>query len=172
MKNYLRIALALLFLLSVLPAESFVAAVPADSIYTAEVILTGGSGRASVASPARLIVRDGKMTAEIVWSSPNYDRMRMGGTEYSPVNTEGNTVFEIAVPALDTDIEVSAETLAMSEPHWIDYTLRFDAASLTPISDDGLSTAKGGIAAAAVAVLLAGGAVCLKKRAKSQNAAK
>ena len=44
---------------------------PADGNYTCEVTLEGGSGRATVDSPAALTVADGKMTATIVWSSPN-----------------------------------------------------------------------------------------------------
>ena len=46
---------------------------PADGAYTAAVVLEGGSGRATVESPAALTVAEGKMTATIVWSSPNYD---------------------------------------------------------------------------------------------------
>ncbi|WP_126513827.1 hypothetical protein [Slackia heliotrinireducens] len=71
------------------------------------------------------------MTATIVWSSPNYDLMIVDGTEYYPVNTSGNSVFEIPVSALDEDLAVQAETTAMSQPHLIDYTLRFDSDSLS-----------------------------------------
>ena len=46
-----------------------------DGTYSIEVTLTGGTGRASVASPLRLTVQDGQMTATLVWSSPNYDYM-------------------------------------------------------------------------------------------------
>ena len=48
---------------------------PADGTYTCDVTLEGGSGRATVERPAALTVADGKMTATIVWSSPNYDYM-------------------------------------------------------------------------------------------------
>ena len=76
-----------------------------------------------------LTVTDSGMTAHIVWSSPNYDLMVVDGTEYLPVNKEGNSVFEIPVSALDEELAVSAETVAMSKPHMIDYTLLFDSAS-------------------------------------------
>lgn len=46
------------------------------------------------------------MTAEITWSSPNYDYMIVDGEKYLPVNTEGNSVFEIPVAALDTALAV------------------------------------------------------------------
>ena len=61
---------------------------PADGTYTCEVTLEGGSGRATVESPAALTVADGKMTATIVWSSPNYDYMIVDGEKYLPTNTE------------------------------------------------------------------------------------
>ena len=46
--------------------------------------LEGGSGRATVESPAALTVADGIMTATIVWSSPNYDYMLVDGEKYLP----------------------------------------------------------------------------------------
>ena len=103
---------------------------PADGSYTCEVTLEGGSGRATVESPAALTVADGKMTATIVWSSPNYDYMIVDSEKYLPTNTEGNSTFEIPVAALDTALDVTADTVAMSTPHEIEYTLTFDSASL------------------------------------------
>ncbi len=108
------------------PAEA-----PADGSYTCAVTLEGGSGRATVESPAALTVADGAMTATIVWSSPNYDYMLIDGEKYLPTNTEGNSTFEIPVAALDTALAVTADTVAMSTPHEIDYTLTFDSATLT-----------------------------------------
>ena len=98
---------------------------PADGEYTCNVTLEGGSGRASVESPAALTVADGKMTATIVWSSPNYDYMIVDGEKYLPTNTEGNSTFEIPVAALDTALSVTADTVAMSTPQEIEYTLTF-----------------------------------------------
>ena len=92
--------------------------------------LTGGSGRATVDSPAAITVKDGKIYATIVWSSPNYDYMIVDGEKYLPTNTEGNSTFEIPVSALDTALDVTADTVAMSTPHEIEYTLTFDSASL------------------------------------------
>ena len=113
-------------------AEPAAAAVepPADGSYTCAVTLEGGSGRATVESPAALTVADGVMTATIVWSSPNYDYMLVDGEKYLPVNTDGNSTFEIPVAALDTALAVTADTVAMSTPHEIDYTLTFDSATL------------------------------------------
>jgi iron complex transport system substrate-binding protein len=91
------------------------------------VTLSGGSGRASVSSPAKLVVSGGAMTATIEWSSNSFDKMVVNDVEYAPTNTEGNSTFDIPVSALDTDIAVSAETTAMSQPHMVDYTLHFDS---------------------------------------------
>ena len=104
--------------------------IPADGTYTCAVTLEGGSGRATVESPAALTVAGGAMTATIVWSSPNYDYMLIDGEKYLPVNTEGNSTFEIPVAALDTALAVTADTVAMSTPHEIDYTLTFDSTTL------------------------------------------
>ncbi len=113
-------------------AAAETAAVPADGSYTCAVTLEGGSGRANVESPAALTVADGTMTAVIVWSSPNYDYMLIDGEKYLPTNTDGNSTFEIPVAALDTALTVTADTVAMSTPHEIDYTLTFDSTTLTP----------------------------------------
>ncbi len=102
---------------------------PADGSYTCEVTLEGGSGRATVDSPAVLTVADGKMTATIAWSSPNYDYMIVDGEKYLPTNTEGNSTFEIPVSALGVPLSVVADTVAMSTPHEIEYTLTFSAPS-------------------------------------------
>ena len=101
------------------------AEIPTDGTYTAAVVLEGGSGRATVESPAALTVADGKMTATIVWSSPNYDYMIVDGEKYLPTNTEGSSTFEIPVAALGTPLAVTADTVAMSKPHEIEYTLTF-----------------------------------------------
>lgn len=96
-----------------------------DGEYEAEVILEGGSGRATVSSPAVLLVKEGKAYARIEWSSSNYDYMKVNGEKYEPVNTEGNSVFEIPVITFDEKMDVIANTTAMSAPHEIEYTLTF-----------------------------------------------
>lgn len=128
----------LVFRSDLIPAESFADGVlktPAslglsDGEYTAEVTLSGGSGRASVQSPAKITVSGGEMTAETVWSSSNYDYMRIGEEKYLPVNTEGNSTFVIPVSCFDRAVTVYADTTAMSEPHEIEYKLTFDSASV------------------------------------------
>ena len=101
-----------------------------DGDYTTEVTLEGGSGRATVDSPAAITIKDGEATATIVWSSPNYDYMLVDGEKYEPVNTEGNSTFEIPVDGFDYPMEVVGDTVAMSEPHEIEYTLQFDSSTM------------------------------------------
>ena len=101
-----------------------------DGEHTAEVKLTGGTGRAAVDSPAVIRVNGDDCIAVITWSSPHYDYMIVDGERYEPVNTDGNSVFEIPVPYFDKPVNVIADTTAMSEPHEIEYTLTFDSASV------------------------------------------
>lgn len=99
---------------------------PDEGTYTDEIKFEGGSGRASIQSPVTLTVgADGKMTATVEWSSPNYDYMIVDGEKLFPVNADGNSVFEIPVSAFDTPITVIGDTVAMSKPHEIEYTLTF-----------------------------------------------
>lgn len=99
--------------------------VPADGSYTVEAVLQGGSGKASVQSPARLTVENGAMTATVIWSSKSYDLMIVDGQEYTPTYENELSCFTIPVSALGTPLPVQAETTAMSQPHMIDYTLTF-----------------------------------------------
>lgn len=161
--------LTVLLLLLILPVQA--AQTPADGQYTIAAALSGGSGRAKVESPAKLTVQDGRATAVVVWSSPYYEYMLVDGVYYAPVNTEGNSTFEIPVQ-FDTDMAFSAQTVAMSEPHEIDYTLRFDSATIKPLTGGTFAPAPLEIAAAALAVLIAAGlVVLLKRRAKGRKAA-
>ena len=105
----------------------------ADGDYTVDVSLAGGSGRAGVQSPARLTVRDGTCTARIVWSSKNYDYMKAAGEKYLPLDGEDNSAFVIPVLHFDRPMAVIADTVAMSEPHEISYTLCFDSESLEAV---------------------------------------
>lgn len=102
----------------------------ADGNYKIDVTLSGGSGKASVSSPASLSVQNGEMVAVIVWSSSNYDLMKVGNEELSPITTEGGSTFKVPINTLDEPLKVQAQTGAMSTPHMIDYTLTFDKNSL------------------------------------------
>jgi sirohydrochlorin cobaltochelatase len=124
------------------PAASEEVAGPTDQIanapksnvapgkYTVAATLSGGSGRASVASPTNLdVAADGSMTAVVAWSSKNYTWLELDGVRYEPDPAAEVSTFTVPV-ALDYDIAVSAETVAMGSPKVIEYTLRFDSASV------------------------------------------
>ncbi len=109
--------------------------------HSVDVSLSGGSGRASIQSPTKLVVAaDGSMTLTVVWSSSNYDKMIVDGVEYAPVNELGNSTFEIPVASLEKDLPVQAETTAMSTPHMIDYVISFDDGAAAVESESGATT--------------------------------
>ncbi len=103
-----------------------------DGNYTIEVQLTGGSGRASIQSPAALRIEDGAAYASVIWGSRNYDYMRIGDLIFDPLPDTETSAFEIPVAQFDRTLTVFANTTAMSTPHEIEYSLCFDAASITP----------------------------------------
>ncbi len=108
-----------------------------DGTYNIDLDFEGGSGKASISSPAEVTISGGEAVATVEWSSPNYDYMIVGGEKYLPVNTEGNSVFEIPV-TLDTPMQVIGDTVAMSKPHEIEYTLTFHSESAQEVlGEDG-----------------------------------
>ena len=106
----------------------------ADGAYQMTVSMEGGTGKASVSSPAEVIVKEGRAVATVEWSSPNYDYMLVAGKRYLPVNEEGNSVFVIPVLSLDEPFDVVGDTTAMSVPHEVSYQLTFDSSSAVAAS--------------------------------------
>lgn len=103
--------------------------------HTIEVDLEGGSGKSTITSPAQVKTHDdGSKTVLVEWSSPNYDYMIIGGEKYLPVSFEGeNSIFEIPVADFDEPLEVIADTVAMSKPHEIEYTLIFHSDTIKEV---------------------------------------
>lgn len=96
-----------------------------SEITMVNVSLEGGSGKATIESPANVVACDDGYLLTIIWSSPNYDYMIVGDEKYLPINTEGNSTFEIPVATFDEPLNVVADTVAMSKPHEIEYTITF-----------------------------------------------
>ena len=104
-----------------------------DGEYQVEIAKEGGTGKASIDSPAKLVVADGQATLTVGWSSPHYDYMIVDGEKYEPVNQDEladadedsgiGSIFEIPVKVLGEPFKVIADTTAMSEPHEIEYEL-------------------------------------------------
>lgn len=125
MKKYIAFLLAMLCIcLSGCGAKEIT-----DGTYTVEVHLIGGTGRATIESPAVVVIENGQATATVVWSSPFYEYMLIGESQYDPIQEEGNSTFQIPI-VFDEDMTVSASTIAMSQPYLIDYTLHFDSSTL------------------------------------------
>lgn len=101
-----------------------------DGNYTIDLTFEGGSGKAEILSPASVTISNNTVTATLQWSSPNYDYMIVNGEKYLPVNTEGNSIFEIPVSTFDEPIAVIGDTVAMSSPHEVEYTLTFHSDTL------------------------------------------
>ena len=93
-----RAVLRRVFLVTVLIAGQAAAASSAgglaDGRYAVDVVLSGGSGKASVESPTLLEVKDGKYFAQITWSSSNYDYMIVEGETYYNENADGGNRSE------------------------------------------------------------------------------
>ena len=121
-----------------------------DGLYTIEVKLEGGSGRASVTSPTEFEVFDGRGVATIKWSSSNFDYMVVNGKRYVPINTSGDSTFVIPVTALGEPVDAIADTTAMSEAHEVSYTLTFDSKSVE--EQEGAGKQSGGSASTAASV--------------------
>ena len=128
-----------------------------DGEYSIQVDLEGGSGKASVSSPTLMLVKNGRMYAELQWSSSNYDYMIVDGEKFQNESEEGrNSVFTIPVTALDDKMEVIADTLAMGAPHEIDYTLTFYEAPLESKGQLPQEAAKR-VVAVAMVIIVGGG---------------
>ena len=122
-----------------------------DGEYSIQVELEGGSGKASVTSPTLITVKNGEVTADIQWSSSNYDYMIVDGKKYLPVNEEGtNSEFQIPVTIMDESMPVIADTTAMGTPHEINYTLTFYSDSIGSKSQMPQEAAKRVVAVALV----------------------
>ncbi len=106
----------------------------ADGTYEIDAVLQGGSGKASIESPAQITVADGEVTARIVMSSKNYDYALLGEEKIEATYDEktGHSVFEIPVEGFDWNMPFTADTVAMSTPHEINYTIYMDSATLEP----------------------------------------
>ncbi|MDO4651017.1 MAG: hypothetical protein Q4B26_20460 [Eubacteriales bacterium] len=102
-----------------------------DGEYSIEVVLTGGSGKATVSSPTILEIKDGKAYAHLTFSSSNYDYMIVGDQTYQNETTGGGySRFTIPITAMDAEMPVIADTTAMGGQTEISYTLHFYSESV------------------------------------------
>ena len=82
--------------------------------------------------------------------------MKVGETTYDPINTDGNSVFELPVTVMDKPMDVIADTTAMGTPHEINYTLTFYSDSIGSKSQMPQEAAKR-VVAVALVIIVGGG---------------
>ena len=56
--------------------------------------------------------------------------MKVNGVRYAAAVVDGHSVFTVPVASLEGPLPVVADTVAMSMPHEIEYTITFDASTL------------------------------------------
>lgn len=93
---------------------------------TINVSLEGGTGKVSLITPTAIKQDNNGYIVTLEWSSKNYDYMIVDGVKYLPVEVNEHSIFEIPVSNIDKPLEVIADTVAMSKPHEIEYTITFE----------------------------------------------
>ena len=110
-----------------------------------DITMEGGTGKASVNSPVEVRKENGNYTATLVWSSKNYDYVIVDGKRYENENPGGYSTFTVPVRSLDEPFSFTADTLAMSKPHEIEYRITWNEvvrAGETEAAGDTLGTAE------------------------------
>ena len=74
-------------------------------------------------------------TLLITMTSPNYDYCIYYGEQYINSSKEGNSVF--TVPYVEESFLLTADTVAMSQPHEIDYNVTLNMDSLWKAASEG-----------------------------------
>lgn len=93
-----------------------------DGVYTPDSFTwKGGSGRLAYITCNKITVKGGKAYATIEFSSSKYDSLKANGRVYSKQGG-GNSRFVIPVK-LNANNTIIGRTTAMSQPHWIKYTI-------------------------------------------------
>ena len=93
-----------------------------DGTYTPDQFSwSGGSGRLAYIACDKIIVKKGKAYATIRFSSSSYDKVQAGGGTYANTGSAEST-FTIPI-TLNANNTISARTVAMSAPHWVEYTI-------------------------------------------------
>lgn len=111
-----------------------------DGAYNIGVELSGGNGTEEIQSPTSFEIKDGKMTATVIWKDSDVDYMMIDGIEYAPVKDNGNPTFKITVSDLDKDIDVYTETITGTQSKRDEYALNFKGDTMTKMHGSFLSS--------------------------------
>ena len=107
----------------------------ADGTYPVEFTFEGGTGKGGVEAVEAELAGGEVKTLVITMTSPNYDYCIYYGEQYINSSKEGNSVF--TVPYVEENFLLTADTVAMSQPHEIDYTVTLNMDSLWKAASKG-----------------------------------
>ena len=99
--------------------------------YLVEIGFEGGTGKAYIESPVEVTSVDGNLSAVFVWSSVNYDYMIVDGVRYDNENPGGPSTFTVSLDNITEPLNVIGDTVAMSTPHEIEYTITWGEKTVT-----------------------------------------
>jgi len=108
--------------------------------YNVSVELSGNEDGETIQNPTSFEVKDGEMTATVIWKDSDIDTMVVDGVEYAPIKDKGDPTFKIIVPGLDTDIDVHTETVAGTQTVTNDYTMNFKSDYMVKLNGSFLSS--------------------------------
>ncbi len=98
---------------------------------------SGGSGRISL-SCEKVVLSGENATATIVFSSPNYSRVRLNGGDYEAAHDGETSAFELPLP-LNQNVQIFATTTAMSKEREIQYTVCVELDASDAAQPEGLT---------------------------------
>ncbi len=99
--------------------------------YLVDIGFEGGTGKAYIESPVEVTSVDGDLSAVFVWSSVNYDYMIVDGVRYDNENPGGPSTFTVPLDNITEPLTVIGDTVAMSTPHEIEYTINWGEMTVT-----------------------------------------
>ena len=99
--------------------------------YLIDITFEGGTGKAHIESPVEVTSVDGNLSAVFVWSSENYDYMIVDGIRYDNENPGGPSTFTVSIDNITEPLNVIGDTVAMSTPHEIEYTIIWGKKTVT-----------------------------------------
>ena len=107
------------------------------TLHYVDITLEGGSGKAYIESPVEISERDGVAYAKLIWNSKNYDYVIVYGDKYLNENPGGQSTFTVPVKSFDEPFGFIGDTVAMSKPHEIEYTITWGKISESlPVESD------------------------------------
>ena len=93
------------------------------TVHYVAITMEGGSGKDYVKSPVEISERDGVTYAKLIWNSKIYDYVIVDGEKYLNENPGGQSTFTVPVKSFDEPFDFTGDTVAMSKPHEIEYTI-------------------------------------------------